>query len=206
MRSICRCYCVDSPVPTTSNSSNSWSLSYFQPAFFPYMYTLRNIKRYIYTLFENITLLLLFNTSRVIIVVPSFRCREQVSLLDIPGACFRIKGFMRFMHHRTRMREDVRQQYTRLFDGKTKQHFYVFHRTQEVCRAYMKNSRLCFRNTACRVSRSKCGRWLCFSRFRGEMRAAGQHYSPDYSTGIENTLPCIPLGTGGISSVCTFVF
>ncbi|CAM9237375.1 unnamed protein product, partial [Sphacelaria rigidula] len=58
--------------------------------------------------------------------------RQKVSLLDIPGACFRIKGFMRFMHHRTRMREDVRQQYTRLFDGKTKQHFYVFHRTQEV--------------------------------------------------------------------------
>lgn len=129
-----------------------------------------------------------------------------MSLLDIPGACFRIKGFMRFMHHRTLMREDIRRQYTRLFDGKTKQHYYVFHRTQEVCRAYLESTRLCFQNTACSVSRLKCGRRLCFSHFRGGMRETGQHYSSHHSVGIEATVPCIPLGTGGMSSVCNFIF
>ena len=57
---------------------------------------------------------------------------SQVSTLDIPSAAFRVKGFMRFVYHRKRMREEVRRQYSRFFDGRSKRHFYSFHRTGEV--------------------------------------------------------------------------
>eukprot|EP00904_Undaria_pinnatifida_P006239 jgi/Undpi1/2745/HiC_scaffold_14.g06123.m1 len=55
----------------------------------------------------------------------------RVSTLDIPSAAFRVKGFMRFVYHRKHMREEVRRQYSRFFDGRSKRHFYSFHRTGE---------------------------------------------------------------------------
>lgn len=57
---------------------------------------------------------------------------DKMSLLTIEGAAFRVKGFIRFLYHRKAVREDVRQQYSRFFDGRSKRHFYVFHRTGEV--------------------------------------------------------------------------
>lgn len=57
---------------------------------------------------------------------------HQVSLLDIPAACVRIKGFTRFIYCRSRLRKEIRQQYSRYYSGKNRRHFYVFRRTQEV--------------------------------------------------------------------------
>ena len=61
---------------------------------------------------------------------------SQVSTLDIPSAAFRVKGFMRFVYHRKHMREEVRRQYSRFFDGRSKRHFYSFHRTGEVSKLH----------------------------------------------------------------------
>lgn len=58
--------------------------------------------------------------------------RTKVSSLTIAAAAFRVKGFMRFVYHRKKMREEIRRQYSRFFDGRSKRHFYSFHRTGEV--------------------------------------------------------------------------
>eukprot|EP00903_Cladosiphon_okamuranus_P014599 g13538.t1 len=58
--------------------------------------------------------------------------RAKVSSLTIAAAAFRVKGFMRFVYHRRQMREEVRRQYSRFFDGRSRRHFYSFHRTGEV--------------------------------------------------------------------------
>ncbi|CAM9693777.1 unnamed protein product [Ascophyllum nodosum] len=58
--------------------------------------------------------------------------RAKLSKLNIPAACFRVKGFMRFVYHRSQIREEIRKQYSRFYDSRTKRHFYLFRRTQEV--------------------------------------------------------------------------
>lgn len=58
--------------------------------------------------------------------------RRKVSSLTIDAAAFRVKGFMRFVYHRKHMREEVRRQYSRFYDGRSRRHFYDFHRTGEV--------------------------------------------------------------------------
>lgn len=55
-----------------------------------------------------------------------------MSKLDIPSAALKIKGFMRFIYHRGRMREEIRRQYSRFYNGSARRHFYLFHRTGEV--------------------------------------------------------------------------
>lgn len=89
--------------------------------------------------------------------------RAKVSSLTIAAAAFRVKGFMRFVYHRRQLREEIRRQYSRFFDGRSKRHFYSFHRTGEVATRCSLDS-YCMLSRAC-LSTNKPRSMVCFFRY-----------------------------------------